>query len=235
MSSPSDSPVASSSSELRPPRAAGDRSCKGHARGSSGPWRRLVGLLRGLVRYVVRTPERLLHGRRRRRALARLGERPRPRSILFVCVGNICRSPYAERRFRQRLAPGVAETITVRSAGFGEWDRPSPREAVAEAERRGVDLTPHRSRALTHEVVDDTDLFVVTTTRQELRLRREQGIDPDRILHLGDLDPEPIRARRIEDPWGKERKVFRKSYDRIDRCLDVLADALETASPAPPR
>jgi protein-tyrosine-phosphatase len=98
-----------------------------------------------------------------------------------------------------------------------------------------VDLTAHRSRALTHDVVDDTDLFVVPAIEQRRQLRREQGIDPDRVLHLGDLDPEPIRARKIEDPWGKERTIFRQSYDRIDRCLDVLADALEKASPTPPR
>ncbi len=151
----------------------------------------------------------------------------RPRSILFLCEGNICRSPYAEHRLRRILSPDVADRITIRSAGFGRWNRPSPSAALAEAERRGIDLTSHRSRAVTHDVVDSTDLFVVTARHQERRLRAEQGVDPDKIVHLGDLDPRAIRQRTIVDPWGKEDEVFHRSYDRIDRCLEVLARHLK--------
>jgi len=174
----------------------------------------------------VRIPERLLHSRRRRRATERLSDM-RPRSILFLCVGNICRSPYAEHRLRRILSPDTADGITIRSAGFGRWNRPSPSAALAEAERRGIDLTSHRSRGVTHDVVDSTDLFVVTAGHQERRLRAEQGVDPDKILHLGDLDPRAIRQRTIVDPWGRGDEVFRRSYDRIDRCLEVLARHLE--------
>lgn len=256
MSSPSESvasgSAAHSSSKTSPAaEASAEDGCEGHARepeeegagsdadGGRTPAQRLWRIvravlrpLRPLVRFLRHLPDRLLHARRRRRAVERVREAPRPDSVLFVCVGNICRSPYAERALRQALSPELRSSIELRSAGLGGWDQPSPAEAVAEAERRGVDLTEHRSRVLTYDLVDSTDLFLVTADHQARKLERSYGIAPERIIHLGDLDPRPIRTRTVVDPWGKEADVFRRSYDRIDRCLDHLVRLL---SPGPER
>lgn len=249
MSSPSES-VASdsaghSSSKASPSaKAAGEESCKGHAPEGEGTesgadegrsaaervWsvvRTALGPLRPLARFLRHLPDRLLHSRRRRRSVERLRRAPRPDSVLFVCVGNICRSPYAERALRQALSPQLRSAIELRSAGLGGWDQPSPAEAVAEAERRGVDLTEHRSRVLTYDLVDSTDLFLVTAVHQARKLERSYGIAPERIIHLGDLDPQPVRTRTVVDPWGEEPEVFRRSYDRIDRCVDELVRLLD--------
>src|SRR5947207_2988901 len=70
-------------------------------------------------------------------------------TIAFVCFGNICRSPFAERLANQRL--GSARRVA--SAGyFPEEGRRSPEPAIAAAERFGIDLRPHRSRVLTDEL-----------------------------------------------------------------------------------
>ncbi len=192
-------------------------------KGALGPLRKPV---RSLVGFLWHLPDRLLHRRRRRRAVRMLQEMPSPDSVLFICVGNICRSPYAERALRRALPPEARERITLRSAGLEGWDHPSPSEARVEAERRGVDLTDHRSRALTYDLVDSTDLFLVTAAHQARTLERSHGISPERIVHLGDLDPEPVRTRTIVDPWGKDAECFRQSYDRIDRCLEHLVQLL---------
>jgi len=90
-----------------------------------------------LVRYL---PARLLHRLRRRKVLAQLQARALPRSILLVCHGNLCRSPYAAARLGKLLPPPLAAKVRVDSAGFLGPDRPPPLAAVAVAGARGVDL-----------------------------------------------------------------------------------------------
>lgn len=209
---------------------AGEDTGRSGADRLSGVVRPVLEPVRAVVRFLRHLPDRLLHSRRRRRTVERLGKVSRPDSVLFVCVGNICRSPYAERALRQALSPELRSAIELRSAGLGGWDQPSPAKAVAEAKRRGVDLTEHRSRVLTYDLVDSTDLFLVTAVHQARTLQRSYGIAPERIIHLGDLDPRPIRVRTVVDPWGKELDVFRRSYDRIDRCLDHLVRLLDPDS-----
>jgi len=181
--------------------------------------------LRPLARRLRRLPDRLLHPARRRaagRALARVGP---PQRVLFVCHGNICRSPYAAAVARRLLPPAVA----VESAGLIGPDRPSPPEAVAVAAERGIDLGPHRSQLIDFEHVREVDLVVVMDTRQRHRLLRARHELRGRVVLLGDLDPEPVATRAVPDPVEQPAEVFRACYDRIDRCIGALAASWRTA------
>jgi protein-tyrosine phosphatase len=178
-----------------------------------------------VVRAARRAGERLLHPWRRRRALARLRRHRMPRGVLFVCHGNICRSPYAEGAFRARLGYGAEAVIRVRSAGFVGPDRPSPRFAIEEAGARGVDLRDHRSALLSVGELRSVELIVVMEPGQVHALR-ERFPTAGAILVLGDLDPQSDGGRTITDPVDKPRAVFAASYNRIDRCLEVLAEAV---------
>jgi len=171
-----------------------------------------------------RIAERLLHRWRRRRALARLRRHRMPRGVLFVCHGNICRSPYAAGVFRARLGR-AHNVIRVRSAGFIEPDRASPRFAVEEAAARGVNLRDHRSMTLSAEELRLTQLVVVMEPAQAYALR-ERFSTTGTILVLADLDPLSEGDRVIIDPVERSRAVFAASYDRIDRCVAVLAEAV---------
>src|SRR5512146_2305338 len=74
--------------------------------------------------------------------------------VLFVCLGNICRSPTAEVVFRVRaLRAGVHDRVRVASAGMGDWHvgMPPDRRAIAHAARRGYDLAPLRARQVSLE------------------------------------------------------------------------------------
>ena len=76
-------------------------------------------------------------------------------AILFVCLGNICRSPTAEGVFRSRCrSKGLSEQVYVDSAGTGGWHvgNPADPRAVAAAAGRGIDLSPLRARQV--EAVD---------------------------------------------------------------------------------
>lgn len=183
--------------------------------------------VRPSLRWLRRAPSRLLHPMRRRAAIRRLREGGPPRSVLFVCIGNIFRSPYAAYRFQAALPEPLRQLSTVASAGFVGPDRPSPASAVELAATQGIDLTPHRSALLTQEAISGAELIVVMDEVQVQMIRSRYGIRPGQhVLVLGDLDPEPIVRRGIVDPWDQQGDVLAECYARVDRCVDTLILAL---------
>jgi protein-tyrosine phosphatase len=187
-------------------------------------WRRVMRKLRAQV-------ERSLHPGRKRRAHGRLSRMALPRSVLFICEGNIYRSPFAAHAFSATIPPGFDPPIRVGSAGFVGPDRPSPADAQAAAQRRGIDLSKHRSTLVNGAMLHEWDLLVVMEGSHASRLDKF-GLERDRILMLGDLDPETIDRRAIADPWRSPETVLEPSYARVERCVRVLADALLSNSTA---
>ncbi len=184
---------------------------------------------RRIARDAWRMPDRLLHARRRAALLSRLGRGAPPGRILFVCHGNIIRSPFAEHLARAR-APSVLDgRIDFASAGFIGPGRPSPPEALEAARLWGIDLSPHRSRLLSRDEVSRAGLVFVVEPRQRHAVRR-LGCPASRVLLLGDLDPEPVATREIVDPFGRPGAVLLESYRRIVRCVDALLGALATGA-----
>jgi protein-tyrosine phosphatase len=175
-----------------------------------------------MVAQLLRAPARLLHPLRRRAARAALRGRA-PRTIVVVCHGNICRSPLAAALLRRALGP---TGIRVESAGFIGPNRPAPRDAVAAAARRGVDLSDHRSRLLTADLVSSADLLVVMGPEQQRAVCERFGRWPRDVIVLGDLDPAPIEARTIRDPIEQGPDVFEESYARIEICVAAFVRVL---------
>jgi protein-tyrosine phosphatase len=167
-----------------------------------------------------------MHARRRREALGRLTSR-RPESILVVCQGNVCRSPFAAALLGRGLG---RQGIAVESAGFVGAGRAAPLEAVAAAARYDVDLTCHRSRPITPDVVQRASVVVVMDAAQQRAICAFFGRHLHDVLVLGDLDPERIDHRAIADPVHRPLEDFERSYGRIARCVQELVDAL-----TPPR
>jgi len=179
-----------------------------------------------LARGAQRALERLLHPLRRRLARERLASAPAPTSVLVVCLGNICRSPYAAALLRQALGDRGDATPRIESAGFLMLGRPVPGVGQQVAARRGIDLSAHRSQILTAAGAQAADLIVVMDGEQERAVRALIGGTRRTVLVLGDLDPEPISARTIFDPIGQPEAAFEEAYERIERCVGELAAAL---------
>jgi protein-tyrosine phosphatase len=186
---------------------------------------------RALAHQLKHLPSRVLHPLRRAAGLRRLRKAGLPRSILFVCHGNICRSPYAEHAFSILLPPVLREYMDVRSAGFTGAGRPTPQNGLTIAAGRGIDLQEHRSRPLSRELVQASDLIVVMEARQGRDLRAWFDAPPARIVVLGDLDPEPIETRTVRDPIFQDRDVFDTTYARIDRCIAELVRVITGEHP----
>ena len=180
------------------------------------------------IRDARHLPDSILHARRRRAAQLEL-QNVRPRSILFVCHGNICRSPFAAAAFSRACPRHVSESITIASAGFIGPDRSPPSKALAAGSRLGVDISNHRSARITSESLRAADLVVVMSSEQARGIRARLRSSSTRVLVFGDLDPVSITRRTISDPWGGPDSAFDASYDRIDRCVRELVRIIQDA------
>jgi protein-tyrosine phosphatase len=179
------------------------------------------------LRDLRHVPAARLHARRRLAAQTRL-QGFRPQSIVFVCHGNICRSPFAAAAFLRACASEIARGLRVSSAGFIGPDRSTPSEGLQVASRLGVDLSAHRSSTLTPDMLAQADLVVVMSDEQEREVLPR--VRPSaRVIVLGDLDPKPVKRRTILDPWGGSELTFAASYERIDRCVKELARIISAA------
>ena len=179
--------------------------------------------LRPWVRQGRLLRDRLLHGFRRRRALRDL-RAAHPTSVVFLCNGNICRSPYAERAFARILPEPFASSLRVGSMGLLWPGRPAPPVAQECAAEHGVDLTGHLSATLEQRSAPG-ELLVVMTAAQRREVRHRSS-GPRRVLMLGDLDLAPGEPRDILDPVDQPFAIFDACYTRIDRCVAELARAL---------
>ena len=169
--------------------------------------------------------DRALHPRRRRQALATLASLPPPDSVLFVCHGNIYRSPYAEAAFRKRIGPNRS-SVSVQSAGFVGPDRPVPDASLELARSRGLDLSQHRSQLLTAPLVAGSGLIVVMSAEQKQQINQRFGYPSRRLIVLGDLDPEGTERRTIIDPWNRPPEALHAAVDRIERCVGELVEGV---------
>lgn len=207
-----------------------DRDSVGGTEGTdAGPRGAASGGIESLLRRAVRAGRRLrdrwLHPARRRRSLAR-ARAFRGDHVLVLCLGNICRSPYAAAVLDDRLESASVAGVRVSSAGFIGPGRPSPPTARNVARERGVDLSTHRSRVVTDKLARSADLVVVMEPAQKRRFVRRFRGGGARVLVLGDLDPAPVDRRAIPDPFNREKEVFRQTYARVERCVERLASAL---------
>lgn len=190
----------------------------------------IIAALRARAAELWYAPERWLHAARRKKARDAIANIRHVRSVLFICHGNVCRSPFGEVFFAQQIVRFVPAPVEVHSAGFIGPGRQAPRGALEAARRRGLDLDRHRSMLITQAALDAADLIVVMTVGQAESLRNRFRHVRGTVVVLGDLDPQPIKRRTIQDPWNKSDAVFDASYSRIERCVLALCDVLQRGS-----
>jgi protein-tyrosine phosphatase len=147
-------------------------------------------------------------------------------SVLFVCLGNICRSPLAEGVLIHLAAEaGLSDRVTVDSAGTGAWhvgERPDPR-SLDVAERHGIEL-PGRARRVTEEDFHRFDRIVAMdrSNLRDLEALRPDGAGTVPEL-LRDHDPDPGDGE-VPDPYFGGDGGFDRVYEMVRRACEVLLD-----------
>jgi protein-tyrosine-phosphatase len=154
-------------------------------------------------------PFRLLHRSRLNRLYRRAG------SVLVICRGNICRSPFAAEILAQRFGKTVISEGTYPRAG-----RVSPELAIAAAAEKGIDLSGHQSRVVSRQDMRAADLILIFDRRNWLALRALAPELMDRVAFLGAADASgPLE---IADPFAGDLNRFRRCYARIEDALTRL-------------
>ena len=185
-----------------------------------------------LSRAALRRAARRLPGapsrrQRRARARARIGAlrvaAATPR-VIFVCLGNICRSPFAAAALRAGLGDW---RIAIDSAGtMPQPGRPTPPCGIAAAAARGIDLAAHRSVWLSREMAQSASLLIVFDERTRSALLDRYPDLGARHVMLGDL----AQLGEITDPIDGGPAEFARVYDQIAAGVAALLPLLGAAT-----
>ncbi|MCA8906860.1 MAG: low molecular weight phosphotyrosine protein phosphatase [Rhodospirillaceae bacterium] len=155
--------------------------------------------------------------------------------VLFVCSGNICRSPTAEAVMRKRAADAGLDVVAD-SAGFEAYhvgDPPDSR-AQAEARRRGYDLSGQSARRLHPDDFEEFDLLLGMDRGHVAgihRLAQRSGIDGAGKVHLFLNFTDDLHGLDVPDPYYGGAREFQTVLDLVERGVDALIAHL-SAQPA---
>lgn len=152
-------------------------------------------------------------------------------SVLFVCLGNICRSPLAEAALRaEAVAAGLA--ISIDSAGTGNWHAGSPPDsrAIAEAERHGIDISHYRARQVR---IEDFRLFGQIYALDQQNMRDLKRIEPKGLLGrsmsrvglLMDLVP-GREGTAVIDPYSGTAEDFAQAWADVSAAARAIVSRM---------
>lgn len=154
-----------------------------------------------------------------------------PTRILFVCLGNIVRSPLAENMFRHLAEQsGVGDRYMVDSAGTGGWhvgDSPDYRMRQVAA-KRGFEYNG-RARQFRVSDYDQFDWIIAMdrSNRADLRAQARSRADEEKVRLLREFDPQGGPDDPVPDPYYGGIEGFERVYDIVERSCRGLLEALE--------
>lgn len=132
------------------------------------------------------------------------------KSVLFVCLGNICRSPAAEG-----ICKHIAKSIHCDSAALGSWEVGDPPDqgSVKACRKHGIDITSHRARQISKQDFYNFDVIACLDADVFRSLKDEKPKDSSSRLVLFN-DP-----KGIFNPWGYPQKVFDEVFDEMYKLM----------------
>ncbi|MFP4597362.1 MAG: low molecular weight protein arginine phosphatase [Persicimonas sp.] len=138
--------------------------------------------------------------------------------IVFVCSGNICRSPLAEALAKTMLAERGTPAAVISAGTLGLQGRPAAANSVAVGAEIGLDLDSHRSQGVSVPLLRMADHIVVMAPRHENELvRKDPGLAKN-IVRLWEYLDEDLEG--IPDPVGKDIEAFRVMRERVKEALE---------------
>ena len=141
--------------------------------------------------------------------------------IVFVCLGNICRSPLAQGIFEKKIRDKNLQNIYVDSAGVSSWhEGEKPHSgSLRVSDQFDLGLENQRSRPVSPSDRHEFDYFVAMDKSNARSLVQEFGIPAEKVLLMRDFDPKSPGAD-VPDPYGFDHNAFLNVYQILDRSMD---------------
>lgn len=149
---------------------------------------------------------------------------------MFVCLGNICRSPLAEAAFREAVADaGLSDHFAIDSSGTGDWHvgDPADRRMRQTARRHGLSLDDHRaSQFAARDLVDYDHIFVMDKSNLNDVLYLDEADEySGKVRLFREFDPEP-GDYQVPDPYHGGREGFETVYAMVERTARSIRDRM---------
>lgn len=150
--------------------------------------------------------------------------------LVFVCWGNICRSPMAERVARRKAEErGLDVDIVSFGLSDEEQGKPIDRRAVAVLQEAGYDTQGHQARRITADDVAHADMVVVAEPYMVQRLR-EVSPGADNLRLLNDFNPTVAPGTALQDPWYGDDEDFHATLAHIEAAVPGILDEMAARS-----
>jgi protein-tyrosine-phosphatase len=150
---------------------------------------------------------------------------PERMKLLFVCTGNTCRSPLAAAIARKLATERGQRDVQIDSAGTSPWEgAPASDGALLVGLERQLDLSAHRARQLTREMVQSSDVILGMGPHHLERIEALGGAGKSYMLT--EYASHGASARAISDPIGAELEVYRATYEELEREINRVFDRL---------
>ena len=151
---------------------------------------------------------------------------PASYNLLFVCTGNTCRSPMAAAAAEAELARRGWSHVRVASAGIAASpEAPASDNAVTVLREAGLDISGHRARPISPELLEWAD-FALAMAPAHLAALTDLGAAHKSALITDFLEGEG-RGRGVEDPFGGPVEEYRRTYEVLAAAVTRLLDRLE--------
>jgi len=144
---------------------------------------------------------------------------PAKKLVLFICTGNVCRSPMAAGLFYDKLVrDGSDGQVGIRSAGVWALDgQPASAYAQRVMNEHDLDISSHRGRSLTQEDVDEASLILVMTERHADIIARDLERSAGKVHLLSEMVGEPYD---IADPYGGSLHEYRQTALELEDLIE---------------
>lgn len=153
------------------------------------------------------------------------------RRVLFICTGNVCRSPMAEGFLRHMVA-GASDEIEIASAGLGAIDGSPPSEnSVIVMKEEGIDISGQRSRMLTPDMIEDyTHIFGMGESHIDA-IRSYFPESLEKTFVLREFIADEGFDLNIHDPIGGDVEEYRLTRNLIKEAMASVLNFVSTGDP----